>query len=970
MANQPEQDAPTSRQNARRAARRGGLQRSFLVVMANVLLATVSLSRAEVGQLRQSFQEPPDEARILVRWWWFGPAVTKTQLQREMKLMKEGGIGGFEVQPTYPLALNGESLGLKNLPFLSPEFLEAVRFTAAEAKEQGLRMDLTLGSGWPYGGPQFPPGEGAGRLLTQVVQAEAYEFKVPFPKLEEGQSVIAAFVGKGHSGLWPVGARGRRPGTDASKIDVRGLKEVRIVDEMAVIPDDAPRPTEVIFFIAGRTGMQVKRPALGAEGNVIDHYNPQVVDKFIREVAKPVIEACGPNPPYALFCDSLEVGGEDWTDNLLAEFQKRRGYDLRPLLPALIGDLGPATAEIRHDWGRTLTEMLNDNFNARFAKLAQESNSRFRIQGYGSPSAGLYSYANVDLPEGEGDQWHGYRASRWASSASHLMGVPVTSAEAFTWLHSPVFRATPLDVKAEADTYFLQGINQIICHGWPYNAEGTDYPGWSFYAAAVFNDRNPWWIVMPDVSRYLQRLSFILRQGTPANDVALYLANSDAWASFTPGRISLSDAVGLKLGPDIIPAILDSGFNLDFFDDGMLDLRGKVENGALVFGDLRYKVIVLAGVERIPLSTLQKIEEFARGGGIVIATRRLPDRAPGYKATEKDTQAVRAIVERLFKGPESPGVFLEKEAQLGSTLVKAKRLMPDVMLMPASPEIGFVHRHRNDAEVYFLANTSNRRQNVKAAFRVGGMQAEQWDPMTGQVSPAAVIEKLDDATTINLDLEPYGSTLIVFTERGLPPAPETPPVAFVPSPLDLSNDWTVWFGNGAEPVTMETLRSWTEDAAPKDFSGVAVYEKTITVAPEMLAEGLSLSLSLGQAIALQDSDSGGRAGTQRFAAAIEAPVHEAAVVYLNTQRVGSVWTPPYSLDVTGRLKAGPNTLRIEVANLAINSMAVHGYPNYNLPSVRLHFGNRFDPQDLKGLRPVPAGLRGPIQLIATAKGEQ
>jgi hypothetical protein len=969
VADRAGQDVPRFRQGAGRPGRGAGVRGSFVGTMAAVLLAAVPTGRAEVGQLRQSFQESPDEARIMVRWWWFGPAVTKPQLQREMERMKEGGIGGFEVQPTYPLATDGEDGGLKNLRFLSPEFLEAVRFSAAKAKDLGLRMDLTLGSGWPYGGPQFTPGEGAGRLLTQVVQVSALQLRIPIPKLEEGQSLIAAFVGKGRSGLEPVGARGRRPGADGSKIDVRSLKEVHIANGMAVLPDDAPRPAEVVFFIAGRTSMQVKRPALGAEGNVIDHYNPEVVDKFIREVARPVIEACGPNPPYALFCDSLEVGGEDWTDNLLAEFQRRRGYDLRPLLPALIGDLGPGTAEIRHDWGRTLTEMFNDHFNAHFAKLAKESNSRFRIQGYGSPSAGLYSYANVDLPEGEGDQWHGYRASRWASSAGHLMGVPVTSAEAFTWLHSPVFRATPLDVKAEANTYFLQGINQIICHGWPYSPEGADYPGWSFYAAAVFNDKNPWWIVMPDVSRYLQRLSYVLRQGTPANDIALYLANSDAWASFTPGRISLSDAVGLKLGPDIIPAILDSGYNLDFFDDGMLDLRGRIENGTLAFGDLRYKVVVLAGVERIPLATMQKIEEFTRGGGIVVATRRLPDRAPGYKASEQDTQAVRAIAQRLFQGPEAPGVFVEKESQFGPTLVKAKRLMPDVMIMPASPEIGFVHRHASDAEVYFLANTSNRRQNVKAAFRVGGMQAEQWDPMTGQVSSADVVEKLPDATTVALDLEPYGSTLVVFTNRGLAPAPETPPVAFVPSPLDLSSDWTVWFGNGAEPVTMETLRSWTEDPAQKDFSGVAVYEKTINVVPEMLAEGLSLTLSFGPTIVLQDSGSGGRGG-QRFAAALEAPVHEAAVVYINTQRVGSVWAPPYSLDVTGWLKLGRNALRIEVANLAINHMAAHGYPNYNLSGVRLHFGNRFDPQDLKGLRAVPAGLLGPIRLTATVKGAQ
>jgi hypothetical protein len=470
------------------------------------------------------------------------------------------------------------------------------------------------------------------------------------------------------------------------------------------------------------------------------------------------------------------------------------------------------------------------------------------------------------------------------------------------------------------------------------------------------------------VSLYLQRLSHVLRQGTPANDIALYLANSDAWAGFVPGRISLSDAVGLKLGPDIVPVILDSGYNLDFFDDGMLDLRGKVENGTLAFGDVRYKVVVLAGVERIEPATMQKLKEFAAGGGTVVATRRWPDRAPGYRATEQDTQAVRDIAQYLFKGPTVPGLFIEDETQLGPRL--AQKLAPDVTITPTSPQIGFVHRHTKDVEVYFLANTANQRKSVKATFRVGGMQAQGWDPMTGRVGPADVIEKTSNATTVSITLEPYGSTLIVFTNRTLPALPKAPAVAFVPGPLDLSGHWTVRFGKDAQPVIMDKLVSWTEDPATKGFSGVATYEKTIDVAPEMLKDGLSLSLTLGQAIAPQDSDTGGRGGSQRFAVALEAPVREAAVVYVNDQRIGSVWAPPYAIDVTGKLKPGDNKIRIEAANLAVNYMVAHGYPNYNLQGVRKQFGNRFDPQNLNQLRPLPAGLLGPIQLVAAAKASQ
>ena len=100
---------------------------------------------------------------------------------------------------------------------------------------------------------------------------------------------------------------------------------------------------------------------------------------------------------------------------------------------------------------------------------------------------------------------------------------------------------------------------------------------------------------------------------------------------------------------------------------------------------------------------------------------------------------------------------------------------------------------------------------------------------------------------------------------------------------------------------------------------------------------------------------------------MEAPVREAAVVYINDRRVGSVWASPYALDVTGTLRPGDNKIRIEAANLAVNYMAAHGYPNYNLEGVRKQFGNRFDPQDLNQLRPLPSGLLGPIQLVRRAR---
>ena len=562
------------------------------------------------------------------------------------------------------------------------------------------------------------------------------------------------------------------------------------------------------------------------------------------------------------------------------------------------------------------------------------------------------------MAEGEGYQWKGFATTRWAASASHLLGRPVTVSETWTWLHSPVFLATPLDMKAEADLHFLAGVNQIIGHGWPYTAPGVEYPGWRFYAAGVFDEKNPWWIVMPDVTKYLQRVSYMLRQGIPVNDVALFLPNSDAWASFDGRNFSLSAALQTRVS-DSVRAITDAGYNLDFFDDQLLALRGKISGDTLKFGAVRYRAVVLPGVERIPLATMKTLEKFARGGGILIASRRLPDLAPGYKTPDAGTLAVRAIVQRLFRDKNAPGIFVEDDSQIGAAL--AKRLPPDVAFSSSATEIGAVHRHTDAGEIYFIANTSNQPKLVQASFRVTGLQPEIWNPLDGSVNPISGVGKSENSTTIALFLAPYGSTIVAFTKRHLPLPKAATVAATVPPPLDLSRGWTVRFGKDGASIVMDKLASWTTLTNEIHFSGVATYEKTVTVAPEMLNAALALWLDFGQAKPMQDS---GR--VQGYRAEMDAPVREAAILWINGQRTGSVWCPPYSIDVTGKLKPGENQIRIEAANLAINYMAGIKFPNYNYEGLVRKYGNRFQPQDLNLIRPLPSGLLGPVTLIPIA----
>ena len=854
-----------------------GRTASLALIAASIAAIAAPPTPAEIDSLKQHFQRPPDDARIMMRWWWFGPAVTKPELEREMRAMKDAGIGGVEIQPVYPLELDN------NVPFLSPDFLDALHFTSAKARELGLRVDLTLGSGWPYGGPQIPATLAAGRLRYERIPIPPGAREVAPPPEKEGEKLIAAFVE-----------------ADGS------TREIAM--DGTVTP--SPEPRVALFFFSSRTGMLVKRAAAGAEGYVLDHYDRAALDHYLQTVGEPLLKAFGPNPPYAIFCDSLEVYGSDWTSDLLEEFQKRRGYDLKPHLPALIGNTGPETAAIRDDWGLTLTELAEERFLSTLNHWATRHGTRLRAQAYGTPPVALSSNLLVDLPEGEGSFWNRFTATRWATSAAHLFGRPVVSAETWTWLHSPAFRATPLDMKAEADQMFLQGVNQIVGHGWPYSPDSAGEPGWRFYAAGALNEHNPWWIVMPDLTAYLQRISYLLRQGRQVNDVALYLPSSDARAQFAPGRVSLSETLQQMLDrTGVIPQILEAGFNFDFVDDKVI-LDSSVN---------RYPVIVLPDVQRMPPKTRQALDAFVRAGGTLIAT--------GHAA-------------------------------LAPSLLKAKN--PDVALSPPAPAIGFVHRTTSSAGIYFLANTGNAAAHTQATFRLRGLEPEWWDAFTGAIAPAAFQAQADGAIAVALDLEPYESRILVFVGQASRPAAglQTRSGRSLPAAIDLSAGWTISFAK-APPMAFPNLHSWADDPETKFYSGRATYRKTVPVRPELLQPGLTVYLDFGEGTPVTEMTHK-HPGTRAW---LESPVREAAIVYVNGQRAGAVWRPPYRVDVTHLLHPGDNAVEVIVGNLAINAMAGSPPPDYS--ALIRKYGKRFDPQDMDNLKPLPSGLLGPIRLIAT-----
>jgi hypothetical protein len=890
-----------------------------------------------LADVAAQFATPPLDARPMVRWWWFGPAVVKPQLERELLAMKAGGFGGVEIQPVYPMELDDPARGIRNTPYLSAEFLDAVSFANRTARAQGLRVDMTLASGWPYGGPHVPVTEAAGRLRVHVAELAPGAASVALPAVMSGEKLLATFVGAG----------------TAKAYDATALKRTDLPAPAATAPGrsaiaaaDAPRV--VVSYIASRTGQQVKRAALGAEGFVLDHLSRTAIDHHLERVATPLLKAFGDQPPYAVFSDSLEVYNTDWTDDFQQEFQRRRGYDLTPHLPVVFSGQGPDAGALRRDWVLTQTELVNERYLTPVNDWAVKHHTKFRSQTYGEPAVSLSSNRLVALPEGEGPQFREFSFTRLATSAGHLFNRPVISAETWTWLHSPAFAATPLDMKVEADRMLLQGVNLFVGHGWPYTPPGVAEPGYSFYAAAVFNNHQPWWNVMPDVNAYLTRTSYLLRQGRAANAVAVLLPNDDAYASMNPGKVSLSEKMQHYVTPELTTQILDAGHNLDYVDAESVLLLG-----------VKHPVLVLPHVTRLGPEVMGKLADYVTKGGKIVAVGALPSQAPGYRDARRDTSLVQAVSKALQGHPAV--AVVARDSDVGAALARA--LTPDFKVADHAGDIGFVRRKLVDGDIYFIANTSNHAVRTTATLgNVDGKRrsAAWWNAHDGKTIEAAL------STSVALDLAPYESRVLILsdapaTATAAATATATAAVAAgataAPSVLaDLGRDWQVQFPDGAAQK-MAQLQSWTDDPARRYFSGIATYSKDVSLSAAQL-QGAAVTLDFGQGTPLATAPKV-PAGMR---AMLENPVREAAEVYVNGRRAGAVWRPPYTVDVTSQLQPGVNRIEVKVANLALNALAGQERPDYRLLSAR--YTQRFVPQDTHLITPQPSGMLGAVRLLS------
>ena len=404
-------------------------------------------------------------------------------------------------------------------------------------------------------------------------------------------------------------------------------------------------------------------------------------------------------------------------------------------------------------------------------------------------------------------------------------------------------------------------------------------------------------------------------------------------------------------------AILDAGYNMDFIDAATIDKLGTIP----------YPILVIPPTDRISLATYKSIEGYAKAGH-VIAVGKMPSLAPGLK-DQKDSAKIQLISSHLFKIDGGRGVLISSQAELADALFHA--LPPDLHASGETDGLGFIHRKLPGRDIYFVANTGNRPILAQVRFRSSNRSVQAWDPDSGRIvfhadpgsgQVQSEIPGLTFAQTIALKLAPYESRIFILSgARGPVSRPEViDSHGEYREVANLSRDWTIRFNSGhAFAGDLDSFVSWTRMPDHEFYSGEATYTRTFTL--DQMAPQTGYWLDFGPGRPIPDDRPTGANGMH---ALLDPPIREAAIVFVNGQRAGALWHPPYRLDITSFVHPGENKLEIHVFNTAINELA--GQSPRDLTALRAKYGARFEPQDQDRIHPVPSGLLGPVRLLTSS----
>jgi len=888
-------------------------------------------------RLFSQFGNPPSLTRPFFRWWWNGNRVTADEISRELKLMHDAGAGGVEINPIALAKFYGDP-PIRALDWLSDEWNHLVKHAVNEANKLGMKADLIVGTGWPFGGKFLERNETIQglELSLQSLSGPSHFDKIVFDPSDANREIFSVH-------LYPKQLQNIDSGIDLSdKVQLDGRLKFKIPSG----------EYELLIVIKKYRFRQVVHGAPGADGPVLDHFNKEAVKKYLQRMSSalnPVFGGKLGNSLRAMFCDSIELKGANWTGDFAQEFEKRRGYDVRKYLPLILseksfsGQLADTLRRVRYDYSLTLAELFMERFILTFNEWCHENGTQSRYQAYGYPwlyTDLLDGYLVPDIPEG--DQWlfnagwvkqaeiDQIRYATWnkyASAGAHLAGRKITSCEAMTNT-SGVFQASLEYIKQATDIDIITGVNSLVLHGFNYSPPEAGFPGWIRYGT-YFNEHNPWWPYVKLWFDYAARLSAVFQETQPVSDIAILGPTPDVW-----GKHGL-DRTPWILTPKYLHALWQAfnhhGYFADYVNATVLQ-KANFKGGKIHYGRMTYKLLVLAHAETLLPATAEALFRYAQNGGKIVFVGSIPFRSPGLMKKKENDQFVKETIAGLLEKFPQNVKYMEEPRDDGLIEWAGKipaqfAVQPSVYISNPDEKLFFIRQKAKNRDVYFFSNADRKREiNFDARFPTGNKTPWRWDAETGERKPLFYHKKRDD---LKIHLAPLESMLLVFEpelQSKATPAPEINPDDF----FELSGPWMAGFF----PVQGESFKrgfpvlvDLAQAKELQNFAGTIIYHLEFNIDTND-----DYILDLGQ-------------------------VHEIAEVKLNGRNLGVRWWGQRRYDTRGILKKGRNVVAIKVTTTLFNYCR----------SLKENRAAYFWANHGRMKKPLPCGLIGPVVLFKTTK---
>lgn len=696
------------------------------------------------------------------------------------------------------------------------------------------------------------------------------------------------------------------------------------------------------YSLMGITNHPATPEATGLEVDKMDRrFVKQYMENYLNSYKDTVgADMMGKRGIRYVVNDSWEASSPNWTDNMVAQFRKLRGYDPVPWMPVLAGHVvesAEASDKFLWDFRKTIADLIaNEHYGQLEATLHE-----WHMGHYGESHEGgralvadgmeVKKFNEVPMSAmwtqspGVNNEQYGYNADdRESASVAHIYGQNLAAAESMTAAAAP-WAWSPSTLKPTADAEFLNGINRIVIHESAHQPLVGKAPGLTLGPFGQWFNRNETWAEQagPWIS-YLARTSFLLQQGRFGADLIYFY-----------GEDSNLTAIFDKKSPDV-----PDGYGFDYVNADALIHELNVSNGRITTkGGMSYRVLGLDPYsQHMSLPVLRALHELVSDGAIVAGPKPIDD-----PSLADDHVEFSRLNEELFgdgTGVHNVGKGTVYAGQTPGEVFAALKVAPDFdYTKPESDaRLQFLHRKLADGDIYFVDNRKDREETLDASFRVTGKAPELWHAETGKSEPVS-FKIADGRTTLPLHLEPWGTVFVVFrkptseTSRSLPRMIETQLAA-------VDGTWKISFesGRGAPPsVILNRLSSWSQnaDAGVKYFSGTGTYTQTIHASESWFKKGTHIWLDLGD-------------------------VKNLAEVSVNGKDLGVVWHAPYRVDVSSALKPGANELTVKVTNAWVNRLIGDQQPG----ATKYTFA---DVKPYKADSPLLAsGLLGPVEVVRVA----